>query len=166
MIREIWNRRERLFNQVRDYLLNQLESGGLKIEPDLRKKIELPNDAGMEWYVKNFNIFNLVSKFEDFEGFNPDFDEKQILNYVSSVDIDRMFLKHSIGRLRTMEQFFSLQTAINYCTYLLWCAYAQGEFTSIIPRVGSEMKVATITRQEGFKFRRIWKLQTPGPPFR
>jgi hypothetical protein len=69
-------------------------------------------------------------------------------------------------RLQTMEGWFSLQTAINYCSFLMFCAYAHSSFSYVIPVVGSEMRIASITRHEGFQFRRIWEIQTPSPPFR
>lgn len=69
-------------------------------------------------------------------------------------------------KLNTMESQFSLQIAVNYCNFLLSCAYALSAFTFVTPVVGSEMRVGSITRNEGFKFRRVWEIQTPGPPFR
>ena len=68
-------------------------------------------------------------------------------------------------RFGTMERLFSLQTAVNYCVFLMSCAYAHSAFTFVIPVVGSEMRVASITRSEGFKFRRVWEIEAPGPPF-
>jgi hypothetical protein len=35
------------------------------------------------------------------------------------------------------------------------CAYAESAFTFVIPTIGSEMKIATITRKEGFTFKKI-----------
>lgn len=167
MTTEIIERGPILFNQARNYIFEILEANSVDVKEEIKAKIVAPPiDGNLEWYIKNFNILNLLTKFENFPGFESSFTEEQIGEYVSSPKFDMAFDKNRVGRLETMERFFSLQTAVNYCTFLLWCAYAESEFTPIIPIVGSEMKVATITRQDGFNFRKLWEIQTPGPPFR
>ncbi|PON14419.1 hypothetical protein C2W62_29150 [Candidatus Entotheonella serta] len=63
-----------------------------------------------------------------------------------------------LQKFETMGRFFSLQVAVDYCTFLASCSYAVNNFTFMIPGVGSEMRVATVTQEEGFQFTKIWNV--------
>jgi hypothetical protein len=130
MIERILERREMLFKQVREYIYQNIKKAGGKIPKNL--SIPSPN-------LQQFNVFRLFSDYK-IEG--------------EGSQIVRKIKIGSIGKLFTIEGFFSLQTAINYCIFLMSCAYAVNSFTYGLPTVGSEMKIATITRKEGFKFKK------------
>jgi hypothetical protein len=125
------NRRELLFNKVRDYIFEELRKKGVTMSTDTN--IPVPD-------LTKFDIFSLLSEYK--------------LAGSSGQTIKN--IKEGIPeKLETMERFFSLQTAVNYCSFLMSCAYAENSFTFIIPSVGSEMRVESITRAEGFRFRII-----------
>ena len=136
-------RRKDLFNQARDYVYDKLKENGLSIPSNI--VIDTPSS------IKKFDIFNLFSEYE----LGP-----------TSGQTFRNIKEGMTEKIQTMERFLSLQTAINYCTFLMSCSYAQNNFAYTIPTVGSEMRVASVTRHDGFKYRKIWEIQTPGPPFR
>jgi hypothetical protein len=142
MITTMWERRSKVFDQVCEYVISELSKRGVKVPDDI--SIPVPGLAG-------FDIYSLLSDYE--VGETPG---ATVRNMKEGV----------VGSLETMEKFFSLQAAVNYCTFLLSCAYAENAFTFVVPSVGSEMRVASITRDEGFKFRKIWEIQTPSSPFR
>jgi hypothetical protein len=144
MILRMMHRRENLFNQARDYILNELRKNGVAI-PDSMTTISVPKQ------LKEFDIYSLISDYAI--GKTPGENVKNIK-------------EGSMGKLETMEKFLSLQAAVNYCTFLMSCSYAENAFTYVIPTVGSEMRIASVTRDEGFKFRKIWEIQTPSSPFR
>jgi hypothetical protein len=159
IISDMFDRSPLLFDQTRDYICKKLEESGIKgITEDLKKSIRPPEN--LDEVLLNFNIYQLMSDFD------PGKNQDEIIKNV----MDGTFLKRlkigMVRRLRTPARFFSLQTAVNYCSFLMWCSYAESAFTNIIPRVGSEARIATITRHEGFRFRKIWEIQSPGPPFR
>lgn len=139
---QMWQRRERLFRQCTNYLIEELRKKGIKVPKDT--SLTVPGLAG-------FNIYNLFADYE--------------ITNVGSENLERI-KKGMVSKLKTMEGYFSLQTAVNYCSFLMWCAYAQNTFTLTIPAVGSEMRVASITRNEGFNLIKKWEIQSPGPPFR
>lgn len=131
-----------LYEDVRDYIYNQLNKKNIKVPQIL--EVKAPTK------MSEYNIFRLFS----------DCDPKKTIGETIKDIKEKMYT-----RFNTMEGWFSLQTAVNYCMFLLSCAYAHSAFTFVLPVVGSEMRVATITRTEGFKFRRIWQIEVPGPPF-
>lgn len=136
------SRKDWLYNQVKYYIYQQLKKESKDI-PDILK-VKPPSN------ISEYNIFQLFSSGEPGETYG---------------DTIRNVKENMKDRLQTMEGLFSLQTAVNYCIFLMSCAYAHSAFTFVIPVVGSEMRVASITKTEGFKFRKIWDIKTPGPPF-
>jgi hypothetical protein len=132
-----------LYEQIRLYIYNQL-----KRTKDIPEILDLNPPKN----ISQFNIFQLFS--DGRPGKTPGETIRNIKEGMKDL------------KLSTMESQFSLQTAVNYCSFLLSCAYALSAFTFVTPVVGSEMRVGSITRNEGFKFRRVWEIQTPGPPFR
>ena len=141
-ILKILERREKLFNKVCNYVIKQLHENNINIPKNTR--ISVPNS------LKEFDVFSL---FSDYKVGNT---AGQTLKNIKT---------GMAGALQTMEAFFTLQTAINYCCFLMTCAYAESAFTFVIPSVGSEMRVGSITRREGFHFRKSWEIKVPGPPF-
>ena len=135
-------RKDWLYEQIRQYIYNQLRKESKDVPEIL--KVEAPNN------LSEYNIFQLFSSGQ------PGKTAGETIRNVKEGMIDK---------LNTMEGMFSLQTAINYCNFLLSCAYAHSAFTFVLPVVGSEMRVASITRREGFKFRKVWEIQTPSAPF-
>jgi hypothetical protein len=158
MIFEMMNRREKLFNQARDYISKELRRKDIwknKRRKNKRSVGRVNSDdvmtIPMPKPLKEFDIFNLISDYQI--GATPGENVKNIKD-------------GSVTRLRTLVKFLSLQAAVNYCTFLMSCAYAENAFTFVIPTVGSEMRIASVTRDEGFRFRKIWEIQTPSSPFR
>jgi hypothetical protein len=131
-----------LFDQVKKYIYNQLKDKSKFAEEILQ--VEPPKN------MTEYNVFTLLSSGRP---------GKTVGETIKSIKENMEY------RMQTMEGWFSLQTAVDYCMFLMSCAYAQSAFTFVIPVVGSEMRIASITRSEGFKFRRIWEIETPGPPF-
>lgn len=136
------NNKDSLYEQVRRYIYNQLKRKSIDVPEIL--KVKTPGN------MSEYNIFQLFSSGEQGKTIG-----ETIRNIKENMD----------DKLQTMEGWFSLQTAVNYCMFLMSCAYAHSAFTFVNPVVGSEMRVASITRTEGFRFRRIWQIETPGPPF-
>jgi hypothetical protein len=144
---EMLENREWVFGEVKSFIFDELKKKGIDIPVNIGEELKLPSDD-----LTKFNVFKLIS---------PEY----VIH--ESVGLTLKSIKeNTVSCLQTMEKFFSLQVAINYCSFLMSCAFAQNAFTMVVPTVGSEMRVASITRDEGFKFRRIWEIQTPGPPFR
>jgi hypothetical protein len=124
------------------------------IQCELRKKsIDIPQILEID-PPKNISEYNI---FQLFSSGKPGKTVGETLRNIKEGMKDR---------LQTMEGLFSLQTAINYCSFLMFCAYAHSSFSFVIPVVGSEMRLASITRDEGFQFRKAWEIQAPSPPFR
>lgn len=139
---EMWLRRDRLFNQVLRYILERLRKEEVNIPQNIQ--IDVPQRLG------DFDVYGLFSDYE-----RSGTGEEKIKKVKEGMK----------GRLKTMEGYFSLQTAVNYCLFLMWCAYAENAFTLIVPGVGSEMRIASITRK-GFELIKKWEIQSPGPPFK
>ena len=142
IIYRMLKRKDILYEQIRYYIYKELKKSSTDIPEIL--KIRAPQN------MSKYNIFRLFSS-----GVPGNTIGETLKNIKENMD----------ERFGTMERLFSLQTAVNYCVFLMSCAYAHSAFTFVIPVVGSEMRVASITRSEGFKFRRVWEIEAPGPPF-
>jgi hypothetical protein len=136
-------RKDWLFDQTRYYIQSELR----------KKSINIPQI----WEIKQPKNMSEYNIFQLFSSGKPGKTVGETIRNIKEGMKDR---------LQTMEGLFSLQTAINYCGFLMFCAYAHSSFSFVIPVVGSEMRIASITRHEGFQFRRVWEIQTPSPPFR
>jgi hypothetical protein len=137
MIAGMLAKREVLFNQAQNFVIEHLKRRGHSIHASHRAP--LPD-------LENFNVLSLLSDFEFGE---------------TSGETVRNVKEGSHQRFYTMERFFSLQVAVDYCVFLMSCAYAVNNFTYMIPGVGSEARVATVTRDEGFELQRVWTPQVP-----
>ncbi len=125
---------EDLFSQARDYILEELSTQGINIPDDLI--IQTPQ-------ISRFNIFSGVSHIP-----------------VDQQTTVKDILEGSREKYSIPFEFLSLQEAINLVVFLMQCAYAEQNLTitdSGHPVVGSEMTVATITREEGLQFIRRWR---------
>lgn len=142
VIYRMLKRKNWLYEQVRYYIYNQLKAKSIDVPQILN--VDAPKN------MSQYNIFQLFSS-----GQQGDKMGETIRNIKQNME----------DRLQTMEGLFSLQTAVNYCIFLMSCAYAHSAFSFVIPVVGSEMRIASVTRHEGFKFRRIWQIEAPSPPF-
>jgi len=132
IIADMLTRRQALFTQVHDYMLEQLRARGIIIPPGTT--VPMPG-------LTQFDVIRLVSDYV--LGPTPGQTVKNIKEGM-------------LQRFETMERFFSLQVAVDYCTFLASCAYAVNNFTFQIPGVGSEMRVATVTKEQGFQFHKVW----------
>ena len=94
MIDDIWQRRERLFDQACKYILKTLKSKGVKTPKGIA--IETPG-------LGDFNVYNLISNFEFRQNGG-----KKLVQEMKSL---------SLGKLQTMERFFSLESAVSYCAF-------------------------------------------------
>jgi hypothetical protein len=137
MIAGMLEKREALFNQAQSYVIDHLKRRGHNIPASHRAP--LPD-------IQNFNVLSLLSDF----AFGD-----------TSGETVRNVKEGARQRFYTMERFFSLQVAIDYCVFLMSCAYAVNNFTYMIAGVGSEARVATVTRDEGFELQRVWVPQVP-----
>jgi hypothetical protein len=135
MLGGMLQRREALFNQVQDYILEHLRGRGHNIPPGHRAPLP---------HLTRFNVLSLVSDFEFGE---------------TGGETIKNVKEGAHERFYTMERFFSLQVAIDYCVFLMSCAYAVNNFTYMIPGVGSESRVASVTREQGFQLERAWELR-------
>ena len=142
VIHTMWLRRDLLFANVQKYVLEQLRAKKIPIPDNI--EIDVPSR------LSQFDIYKLFSEYQ---------------RSGKGSDIVQNVKKGMVHKLKTMEAYFSLQTAVNYCSFLMSCAYAENMFTLIIPTVGSEMRIASITRDDGYQPRRTWQIQSPGPPF-
>jgi hypothetical protein len=129
--------RKKLFDRVQDYIIEHLKGKGHRIPAGHRAPF--PD-------IESFNVLELVSDFEF--GATPGETVKNVK-------------EGSSQRFHTMERFFSLQLAVDYCVFLMSCAYAVNNFTYMIPGVGSETSVAAVTRDGGFELLRSWTTQVP-----
>jgi hypothetical protein len=139
-IAEMLHRRTALFNQAQDYIVEHLRSKGHNIPPSHRAP--LPDS-------ETFNVLSLLSNFSFGE--------------TTGATI-RNVKQGAVQRFMTMERFFSLQVAVDFCAFLMSCAYAQNNFTYMIPGVGSEAQVASVTRDDGFQHLKSWTTQAPEVP--
>lgn len=137
MIAGMLERREALFDQVQDYIFEHLKRRGHSVSS--RDRAPFPD-------IKTFNVLSTLSDFEF--GSTPG-------------ETVRNAKEGALQRFYTMERFFSLQVAVDYCVFLMSCAYAVNNFTYMIPGVGSEASVATVTRDEGFELLKSWTTQVP-----
>ncbi|MFQ5791381.1 MAG: hypothetical protein ACE5JI_12995, partial [Acidobacteriota bacterium] len=137
MIAEMLRRREALFSQAQDHILVHLRRRGHNIPGGHRAPLP---DLGA------FNVLSLVSDFD--------------FGATAGETVKRV-KEGAVQRFFAMERFFSLQVAVDYCVFLMSCAYAVNNFTYMIPGVGSEARVASITPGEGFQLLRSWATQVP-----
>ena len=126
-ISDMLERRGDLYRQAHDHILAQLTSQGVNIPPG--SNVPMPGLA-------SFDVLGLVSDY---------------LLGVTSGETIKNIKEGMLQRFETMERFCSLQVAVDYCTFLASCSYAVNNFTFKIPGVGSEMRVATVTQEEGFE---------------
>jgi hypothetical protein len=137
MIAHMLERRGALFREVQDYILEHLKGKGHSIPSNHRAPV--PD-------IRRFNVLSLLSDFE----FGA-----------TAGETVRNVKEGALQRFDTMERFFSLQLAVDFCVFLMSCAYAVNNFTYMIPGVGSEASVGTVTRDRGFEVLRSWTTQVP-----
>ncbi len=135
-IADMITRRGDLYSQVHDHILNELRAQGITIPAGTA--VPMPGLA-------QYDFLRLVSDYT----IPAPFDVQQLIQNVK---------EGMLQKFETMERFFSLQVAVDYCTFLASCSYAVNNFTFMIPGVGSEMRVATVTQEEGFQFTKIWNV--------
>ena len=135
IIADMLERRSELYQQAHDYVLEKLSEDGVEIPQGT--SVAMPTLA-------DFDVLGLVSDYKI--GGTPGETVKNIKEGMSQ-------------RFETMERFFSLQVAVDYCTFLASCSYAVNNFTFMIPGVGSEVRVATVTLQDGFDYRQKWQVE-------
>ncbi len=137
MLGDMLSRREQLFEQVQDYIVEHLRGRGHNIPPGHRAPLP---------HLTRFNVLSLVSDYEFAE---------------TAGETIKNVKEGALQRFYTMDRFFSLQVAIDYCVFLMSCAYAVNNFSYMIPGVGSESRVASVTRAEGFRLERAWEHRVP-----
>ena len=135
LVDDMLGRWEGLFHQVRDYVFAELERRGHAVPTTLRE-IDVPSALEVvPW--------SLVSDYH----IDPDDipTQQTLLTRITTA-----------ARWRYEPPFglFSLPMAINFAWHLLCIAYAESNFTPRLPTVGSELTVATVTRDG--KFEVVW----------
>lgn len=136
-IAHMLEKRRALFDRVQDYIIEHLKQKGHRIR--VGHRAPFPD-------IETFNVLGLVSDFEF--GATPGETVKNVKEGASQ-------------RFPTMERFFSLQMAVDYCAFLMSCAYAVNNFTYMVPGVGSETSVGAVTRDGGFELLKSWTTQVP-----
>ena len=132
IIVDMLERQGDLYEQVHDHILGELSNQGVNIPAGTN--VPMPT-------LVNFDVLRLVSE------------------YTLGATVGKNIKEGMLQSFETMERFFSLQVAVDYCTFLASCSYAVNNFTFKIPGVGSEMRVATVTQEEGFAFKKIWTVE-------
>ncbi len=135
IIRDMLQRRVELYRQAHDHILTELANQGVNISAGTQ--VPMPP-------LTDFDVLHLVSDYS--------------LGATAGETIKNV-KEGMLQSFETMDRFFSLQVAVDYCTFLASCSYAVNNFTYKIPGVGSEMRVATVTQEEGFEFKKIWTVE-------
>lgn len=134
IISDMLGNRQALYQQAHDHILAELENQGIPVGG---ANVPMPT-------LTDFDVFGLVSEYQ--------------LGATAGQSIKN--IKEGMRQqFETMERFFSLQVAVDYCTFLASCSYAVNNFTFKIPGVGSELRVATVTQEDGFAFKKIWQVE-------
>lgn len=138
-------RRDQLFKRTAAYVIERLRDMGVDIPADI--EVSVPSGAAL---IKYDEIFDLVGVISDYQ--RP----------ANVFQLPQAMLEGSLVRYKFPEREFSLQMAIGLCQFLIMCAYVLHNYTMRLPEVGSEMTVATITREAGFQYVLRWKPQSIG----
>jgi hypothetical protein len=125
-----------LFHQTRDYIFAELERSGHTVPPD-KRDIQEPS-------VMEVTAWSLLSDYT--------LDPERLP--ASRESLLTAITKQARWRYRPPFGLFSLPMAINFAWHLLLIAYAESNFTPHLPVVGSELTVATITRDGRFNV--VW----------
>jgi len=148
----MWVKREKLFNEVAEYVVGRLrKTPGVVIPDDL--KVTAPSiDDFNHWleYSRALDIFQLLAEKGSYR-FN---------GTLASEDIDAI-LQKSYTRFSFPERLFSLQQGIELCQFLAMCAFAANNYTYKSPQVGSHITIIAVTRHQGVQLIRRWKPRFP-----
>jgi hypothetical protein len=154
-ILEIAIRSDALFKRVSAYVIEQLKKlRDVKI-PDTLTELEPPGKLQTERraYVEAFDVFRLVHNLEHHaEPIDPD---------MAVSDPESFIQKHLSQLLRKyhfLDRYLSLPMAVQLCRVLLLCAHARHNLADMPqgPDVGSQLTVATVTRERGFEHVLSW----------
>jgi hypothetical protein len=123
-----------LYQQTRDYLFAKLAEEGIDVPENLR---DIPAPP-----VRQVNPWALLSLHD--------------IASEQDVPIGELFERITLrSRLayRPAFGFFSLAMAVNFTWHMLLIAYTESNFLLQLPAVGSDLEIATVTRQRGFERR-------------
>lgn len=135
-IEDMLNRWEGLFEQTRDYIFAELDRRGHTV-PEQYRDVDVPSALEVvPW--------SLVSDYK----LDPD-------DIPSAEALLTNISRTARWRYQPAFGLFSLPMAINFAWHLLCIAYAESNFTPRLPTVGSELTVATVTRDG--KFEIVWR---------
>ena len=132
---DMLDRWEGLYQRTRDYIFAELERRG-HVVPKKHRDIDVPSALEVA-------PWSLLSDYQ----LDPDNipGEQALLTQITK-----------LARWRYQPPFglFSLPMAVNFAWHLLCIAYAESNFTPRLPAVGSQLTVATVTRDG--KFEIVW----------
>jgi len=149
----MYNRRCKLFKSVSDYIIQRLRGMDGVTIPDEITALEAPSVADSEahrLFDQAFDVFQLVEDDEEYE-FVYFRDDRA--HYFQRV------MQKLQGRYFFLDRYASLRMAIELCRFLLTCAYVRQNLAQVPeegPDVGSELSVATVTRERGFEYVLRW----------
>lgn len=124
-----------LYGQTRDYIIEHLEKGGVAI-PDGLKDLPRP-------HIRSVQPWQLLSDF--------DLGDRKL----STEQLFEGITEDSQHEYASAFLYYSLGMAVNFTWHMLMIAYAASNFFLRLPVVGSELRIATITRERGFQ--RVWE---------
>lgn len=132
-----------VFTQVRDYIVQAIEERSGAV-PDSVKEMRPPGMARvLPW--------RMLSSYDPAKESPPAGDNADAV-YDAML---RRVVDGGRGRYQVNYGYFSLAMAVNFTWHLLQMAYMESNFTARLPVVGSQLRIAVVTRDEGF--RSIWR---------
>jgi len=133
-------RRDELFKRTAAYVIERLRDMGVDIPANT--EVPVPSGAALIKYDETFDLVRVISDYQ-----RPE----------NVFQLPQAMLEGSLVRYKFPEREFSLQMAIGLCQFLMMCAYVLHNYTMRLPEVGSEMTMATVTREAGFQYVLRWK---------
>ena len=127
-----------LYQQTRDYVFKQIEQAGGTV-PDSVRDLPAPG-------YHDVPPWSLISEYDLNREPNAVIDPREFPTRVTELSWLRYAPDYS---------FFSLRLAVEFTWHMLLLPYAESSFMNRLPVVGSELQIATITRERGFKL--VWR---------
>jgi hypothetical protein len=141
-------RRDELFNRTANYVIERLHDMGVNVpESTVVPAPGVRDYAARKKYDETFDLMGVISEYK-----RPE----------DMFQLEQAILEGSLVKYKFLDRYFSLQMGIGLCQFLMMCAYVFHNYTFRSPEVGSEMTVATVTREGGFQYMLRWKLRGIG----
>lgn len=142
---QFWNEQ---YERTREYIFQAVEAEGGAI-PERVKGLPLPPWSSVPpWYA--LSTYDMAEDLRQ-RGSTPTYQEMLV-----------KIVKQSRFPYVPMSGFFSLEMAVNFAWHMLLLAYVESNFTLRMPVVGSYLRIAVVTRNEGLK--QVWRSVPTLPP--